>query len=112
MFIFKKRKHDALDAIHDLKGICGTIVVKLGSKGSVVFSNGEQARADVYRVDAVDTTGAGDSFAAGFLYGWTQNWSLERSMHLASRIAAETVSQLGAVVRDRSRLERAIADIN
>jgi hypothetical protein len=36
---------------------------------------------------------------------------LDRSMRLASRIAAETVSQLGAVVRDRPRLEKAIVEI-
>lgn len=105
-------KENATDAINDLKGICDTVVVKLGSKGSVVFSQGQHASADIYRVNAIDTTGAGDSFAAGFLYGWTNKWSLERSMRLASRIAAETVSQLGAVVRERARLEKAIVEID
>jgi len=105
-------KEVATDAINELKDICDTVVVKLGAKGSVVFSRGEHANADVYRVNAVDTTGAGDSFAAGFLYGWTQGWTLERSMKLASRIAAETVSQLGAVVRDSNRLQQAITEID
>ena len=77
-------KENAVDAIDELKGLCDTVVVKLGSKGSVVYSRGEQASADIYRVQAIDTTGAGDSFAAGFLYGWTRGWSLERSMKLAS----------------------------
>jgi sugar/nucleoside kinase (ribokinase family) len=104
-------KESATDAINELKDICKTVVLKLGSKGSVVFSNGERITAGVHRVNAIDTTGAGDSFAAGFLYGWIHGWNLERSMRLASRIAAETVSQLGAVVRDRSRLEKAIAEI-
>ena len=105
-------KDHATEAINELKGICDTVVVKLGAKGSIVFSQGQYAEAQVYRVQAVDTTGAGDSFAAGFLYGWTQGWELARSMRLASRIAAETVSQLGAVVRDRARLERAIVEID
>lgn len=105
-------KESATDAINDLKDICDTVVVKLGSKGSVVFSHGQRATAEVHRVNAIDTTGAGDSFAAGFLYGWTHGWNLDRSMRLASRIAAETVSQLGAVVRDRPRLEKAIVEID
>ena len=104
-------KDSATDAINELKNICKTVVVKLGSKGSVVFSHGEHAKAGIHRVNAIDTTGAGDSFAAGFLYGQTHGWTLDRSMRLASRIAAETVSQLGAVVRDRPRLEKAIVEI-
>lgn len=44
----------------------------------------------------VDSTGAGDLYAAGFLYGYTQGWSAEESAHLGSRCAAEIIQQLGA----------------
>jgi sugar/nucleoside kinase (ribokinase family) len=90
---------DATNAITDLQGICSTIVVKLGSKGAVVYSNGTRYETGVFPVDPIDTTGAGDSFAAGFLYGWTNDFSIEDSLKLAARVAAETIVQLGAVVR-------------
>ena len=103
---------DATDAIDALKSMCDTIVVKLGKKGAVVYSKGQRAETGVFPVTAVDTTGAGDSFAAGFLYGWTHGYSLQRSVKLASRIAAETIVQVGAVVRTPNRLRELLDEIN
>ena len=96
---------DPTDAITALQDICPTIVVKLGSKGAVVYSNGERFESGVCQVDPIDTTGAGDSFAAGFLYGWTHDYSITDSLLLASHVAAETIIQLGAVVRTPNRLK-------
>ena len=103
---------DATDAIDELKAICDTIVVKLGKRGAVVYSKGQRAEAGVFSVTPIDTTGAGDSFAAGFLYGWTHGYTLERSLKLASRIAAETIVQVGAVVRTPNTLRGLLAEID
>ena len=92
------------EAIEELSKLCSVVVVKLGSKGSMVRAGDESATADIFKVEAIDTTGAGDSYAAGFLYGYTQGWSLQSSVRLASRVAAQAVSQLGAVVRDTELL--------
>jgi hypothetical protein len=86
-----------------------TLIVKLGSKGSLVWHEGELHRIEATPVKAVDTTGAGDAYAGGYLYGLTQGWSAKRSAELATRVAALTVSQLGAVVRDDDALQRAVA---
>jgi len=102
---------DATDAIEALKGMCSTIVVKLGSKGAVVYSNGETAKTGVHPIKPIDTTGAGDSFAAGFLYGYTHGHSLEQSVKLATRIAAETIVQVGAVVRTPNRLADLVKEV-
>ena len=102
---------NAAQAIELLKDSCQVIVVKLGSRGSMVYTNGETAHAGIFKVQAVDTTGAGDSFAAGFLYGWTHGLGLQRSIQLASRVAAETVAQLGAVVREHGKLQSLIQEI-
>ncbi len=102
---------DATDAIAALQGMCSTIVVKLGSKGAVVYSKGETATTGVHPVKPIDTTGAGDSFAAGFLYGFTHGYTLERSVKLASRIAAETIIQVGAVVRSPNRLAELVQEV-
>jgi len=45
--------------------------------------------------DLLDTTGAGDCYAAGFLYGYTQGWSAERCGHAGSICAAQIVTQMG-----------------
>ncbi len=86
-----------------------TVVVKLGRRGSLVAKGDQRLMVPVYEAQAVDTTGAGDCYAAGFLYGWTQGWSTEKCGELGSRIAALTVQQVGAVVRDRDLLMNAVA---
>ncbi len=88
-----------------------TVVVKLGSKGSLVVDRGTEHRIEIERVVPVDTTGAGDAYAGGFLYGRIRGWSAEASGRLGSSVAAATVGQLGAVVRDNDRLAQLVARI-
>lgn len=88
--------------------VCDTVVMKLGSKGSIVVHKGERVEVGVFPVTAVDTTGAGDAYAAGFLYGYVHGWSAARSAELGARVASMTVGQLGAVVRDGDRMKGAI----
>ena len=85
-----------------------TVVVKLGSRGSLVSHRGQRYTAGIHRVEALDTTGAGDAYAAGFLYGLLQDWDPAQCADLGSRIAAATVAQVGAVVRDREQLAAAV----
>lgn len=59
-----------------------TVAVKLGAQGSMGAAGAERASAPALPVDVVDTTGAGDSFNAGFIYGYLHGWSLERSLRL------------------------------
>ncbi|MEZ4239327.1 MAG: adenosine kinase [Myxococcota bacterium] len=87
-----------------------TVAVKLGAQGSLVLADGTLHRIPADRVHAIDTTGAGDAYAGGFLFGLSQGWSAPRAARLASSVAALAVSQLGAVVKDADALERAITD--
>ncbi len=86
-----------------------TVIVKLGSRGSIVVHNGERYEIGVTPVHALDTTGAGDAYAGGYLYGVVHGWDPARCGTLASAVAAATVSQIGAVVKDGTKL-RALAD--
>ena len=95
-------------AIAEKAGI-ETVAVKLGARGSVVVHGGELHRIPVYPVKAVDTTGAGDAYAGGFLYALSQGWGPERAGQLASAVAALAVGQVGAVVKDGEALEQAVA---
>lgn len=59
-----------------------TIGIKLGADGALGVRNGEKVRVASIPVEVMDTVGAGDSFDAGFLYGYLNGWSLERSLRL------------------------------
>ncbi|MBU2514446.1 adenosine kinase [bacterium] len=71
------------------------IVLTLGKKGSVIYKDGTITRLKPFEVKAIDTTGAGDSYAAGYLFGITNGYSIEEAGILASYCAATIVSQLG-----------------
>jgi len=60
-----------------------TIGIKLGAEGALGVSHGEKVRVTSIAANVIDTVGAGDSFDAGFLYGYLNGWSLERSLRLA-----------------------------
>lgn len=96
------------EAVHEVAATVDTVLVKLGSRGSLLKHQGVLEPIGIERVQAIDTTGAGDSFASGFLYGRAKDWSPLRSARLGARVAALTVTQLGAVFRDRNRLAQAI----
>jgi sugar/nucleoside kinase (ribokinase family) len=95
---------DAADAVHKVGAWTDTAVVKLGKRGSIIKRGETIIPIEAVPVDAVDTTGAGDAYAGGFLYGLARGWELEACGHLASAVAGLTVSQVGGVVRDQQRL--------
>jgi sugar/nucleoside kinase (ribokinase family) len=70
--------------------------ITLSEKGSVVVAGAETYEIPAHQVTVVDTTGAGDLYASGFLYGFTNGMSLPRCGELGSLAAAEVISHLGA----------------
>lgn len=73
-----------------------TIVVKMGDKGAMAFDEAHEVMVSCFDVECVDTTGAGDSFNAGFLYGKIMGFSLEKSCEFGNFIASKCVECLGA----------------
>lgn len=72
------RSQNVQDGISKLSQLSSTVAVKLGSQGSIVQRNDLVIRFPAIPVRLADTVGAGDSFDAGFVYGYLQGWSLER----------------------------------
>ncbi|MHA7964664.1 5-dehydro-2-deoxygluconokinase [Paenibacillus sp. CAU 1782] len=71
----------------------GIVVIKHGKEGSIAYTrDGESHRADSFQAKVIKTFGAGDSYAAGFLYGLMQQWSVSQSMRYGSAAAAIVVS--------------------
>ena len=83
------------DAIRVTSGLCDMAVVTMGAKGALLRRGNEIVAVDAYKVQAVDTTGAGDMYAAGILYGLTHDLPLEKTGKLAAYLAAEVVAHLG-----------------
>ena len=73
-----------------------SVAMTLGPNGSILMHGGETIAIEGVPVEAIDTTGAGDMYAGGLLYGITNGLSWQRAGHLASTSAARIVTQLGA----------------
>jgi len=72
------------------------VALKMGDQGCYVTDGHEAVRLPAYPVTPVDTTGAGDAFAAGFLAGIIQGWDLERTARFANAVGAMCVTAIGA----------------
>lgn len=89
-------KHDAVDCAQVIHNHVPNLALTLGGDGSILMHEGRVIPIEGVDVKAVDTTGAGDMYAAGILYGITNGLSWHQAGHLASHAAARIVSQLGA----------------
>jgi len=78
-----------------LSGWCENVAVTDGEHGSMVSFNGEVTKITPHIVSAVDTTGAGDAYAAGLLYGITSGFTVRESGMIASFFSAKVVTQIG-----------------
>jgi sulfofructose kinase len=85
----------ALQAMRSTYG-CQLAAATLGHDGVVAFDGRKFHHAAAYRVPVADTTGAGDIFHAGFIFGLLQNWPLDRQLDFACAAAALNCSAVGA----------------
>ncbi|MGE5591221.1 MAG: carbohydrate kinase family protein [Bacillota bacterium] len=69
------------------------VVLKLGGNGSLAWTGGAVHRAKGFTVEVFDTTGAGDSFNAGLLYGLLHGWAWPRALRFANAVGAIVVSR-------------------
>lgn len=90
------------EAVAEVLGkYCKVAVVKLGKSGSLVRIGGVNHRVEANLVSAVDTTGAGDLWQAGFLYGYLSGKSPEISGKMGSILGAEVVQVIGAAIPEK-----------
>lgn len=83
-------------ALEKIASQCEIAVVKTGKRGSLIKSRDEMIRVKSIHAVAVDTTGAGDGYAAGFLYGYTNGLNLEACGNIASLVSGKIVEVVGA----------------
>ncbi|MFA6821697.1 MAG: adenosine kinase [Sphaerochaetaceae bacterium] len=89
--------YDPRECCKSLGKLCETAIVKDGKRGSYICHQGKVIKVPLEGpAKAVDTTGAGDTYAAGFLYGLCRHLPLEASGFCASYLAGEIIQQHGA----------------
>lgn len=96
----------------ELGNLVTIAIVKIGERGSIICSEGAMHYIEPFPASVVDTTGAGDTYAAGFLYGYCQGWSLEKCGKLGSLFASKVVEQKGVKIKhlDVNELMRKIEE--
>jgi ribokinase len=72
------------------------VIITLGSKGAFLFTENEKVSVPAFKVKAVDTTAAGDTFCGTFAVALVENKSLKDSLQFASAAAAISVTKMGA----------------
>jgi sugar/nucleoside kinase (ribokinase family) len=90
-------------AVQKLSEVCSLAVIKNGAKETHISSDGNIFTVPSFQSKVKDTTGAGDSFAAGFLYGLIKNYPIDVCGKIASFIASKTIEKVGAQAPDNIR---------
>jgi len=88
--------HDPLEALGALNGWCDIAVVKTGSRGSHVGHEGKVYDILPVTANSIDTTGAGDLYASGFLFGLLNGYSPEACGTIGSLVAGRIIEVIGA----------------
>ena len=96
--VFSLFKEEDLQSCQDsISSICELVIITLGSKGSLVINKGESEEIRPKLLgEIVDTTGAGDLFAGGFIHGLINNYSIKKCGEIGSICAGHIITQLGS----------------
>lgn len=93
------------DALERLGRYAPVIVIKRGKQGAICRADGEIIRTRTYQVDPVDTTGAGDSFNAGFLYDWLQGSDIRHCLMSGNACGALATTKMGGTTASPTKEE-------
>jgi sugar/nucleoside kinase (ribokinase family) len=89
------------DALNQLADQCEIAVVKIGKKGSLIKTNGQVFRIGIVETKALDTTGAGDQYAAGFIYGLIKGLPFDKCGRLGALLAGKVIEKYGARIYEQ-----------
>ena len=77
------------------KGV-GKVILTEGDKGVTIVSNNQEIKIEAPKMNAVDTTAAGDTFTGAFAYGLAKDWEMKRAAQFAVKAASLSVTKVGA----------------
>jgi len=93
------------EALNGFSELCDISVVKIGKHGSLVKKNGKIYKVGPIEAHSIDTTGAGDSYAAGFIYGLIKGFTLDKCGAAGSILAAKTIEVVGPKMNNKKWAE-------
>ena len=91
---------EQVEALHKLSEECSIAIVKVGKDGSYIKMNGEVTAIAPVDATRIDTTGAGDIYASGFLHGYVNGYSALEAGNLASYLSSRMIEYVGAKLPD------------
>jgi sugar/nucleoside kinase (ribokinase family) len=89
------------DALNTISKLCKIAVVKIGKAGSLIKTDGKAYKVDIIEANSIDTTGAGDLYAAGFIYGLINDKSMAECGKLGSLLSGKVIENMGAKISDK-----------
>ena len=90
---------EAEEALTELGRLCEVAVVKMGKRGSAILCQGERTFVESMTVShVIDTTGAGDFYAAGVMYGILNGWDMKRCAKAGSLLAGHVIQVIGTTL--------------
>jgi sugar/nucleoside kinase (ribokinase family) len=99
------------EAANRLQSRVEAAAIKLGAQGAIGVSRSQRVRVASIPVEVLDTVGAGDTFDAGFIYGYLQGWSLEKSLRLGAVCGALSTQKVGGTSAQPT-LEEALRELS
>jgi len=101
------------EALEEIANDCEIAVVKIGKNGSLIKSNGQVFKVDAINATSKDTTGAGDLYAAGFIYGLSKGLTLEQCGKIGAILGGNVIEVIGAKMDDErwSKVKKMISDV-
>lgn len=91
---------EGVDALNELSTYCPIAIVKVGKEGSYIKMNGEITHIGIIPAQRVDSTGAGDIYASGVLYGLMNGYSALQAGELGTFLAGKLIEVVGAKLPD------------
>ncbi len=87
---------DEYEMLRGIEELVDLTVITLGKRGSMAIDHGKRYFAEAFDVNVVDTTGAGDAFAAGFIYAYIMGYSIKTCLKLGNFVASINIQKIGA----------------
>jgi sugar/nucleoside kinase (ribokinase family) len=84
------------EALNTISQVCEIAVIKVGKEGSLIKRGDEIVKIGTTQVNPIDTTGAGDLYASGFLYGYANDLNIEKCGLIGSLLAGNVIEIIGA----------------
>ncbi|MCY1721654.1 adenosine kinase [Prolixibacteraceae bacterium Z1-6] len=106
------------EALYEISKDCEITIVKVGKSGSMIKQGDEVIKVGIIPAKALDTTGAGDAYAAGFFYGLTMGYNLQVCGRIAALVSGKVVEVMGPNLPEsqwvevKNEIEKILAESN